>query len=173
MTPWTVAARLLCSWNAPGKNTGVGCHSLLQGITWASNLGILHCRDILYYLSHHRSPVLQGINGFLSTKFRGMCFSAEIYLPEFCNVCKRSQPTEKAKLQQELCIQWPLKYSSASPHLVQHCHAHVSSSAPSNAFYLLIFVHHMKWSRKSAMVSRELNCILPKIQTNKQVFSEL
>ena len=25
-------ARLLCPWNYPGKNTGVGCHSLLQGI---------------------------------------------------------------------------------------------------------------------------------------------
>ena len=24
--------RLLCSWNSPGKNTGVGSHSLLQGI---------------------------------------------------------------------------------------------------------------------------------------------
>ena len=24
-------ARLLCPWNSPGKNTGVGCHSLLQG----------------------------------------------------------------------------------------------------------------------------------------------
>ena len=22
----------LCPWNFPGKNTGVGCHSLLQGI---------------------------------------------------------------------------------------------------------------------------------------------
>ena len=26
------AARLLCPWNFPGKNTGVGCHFLLQGI---------------------------------------------------------------------------------------------------------------------------------------------
>ena len=25
-------ARLLCPWNSPGKNTGVGCHFLLQGI---------------------------------------------------------------------------------------------------------------------------------------------
>ena len=25
-------ARLLCPWDAPGKNTGVGCHALLQGI---------------------------------------------------------------------------------------------------------------------------------------------
>ena len=29
---WTVAARLLCSWDSPGKNTGAGCHFLLQGI---------------------------------------------------------------------------------------------------------------------------------------------
>ena len=25
-------ARLLCPWNFPGKNTGVGCHFLFQGI---------------------------------------------------------------------------------------------------------------------------------------------
>ena len=31
-TPWTVPARLLCPWDSPGKNTGVDCHSLLQGI---------------------------------------------------------------------------------------------------------------------------------------------
>ena len=31
-TSWTVARRLLCPWNFPGKNTGVGCHALLQGI---------------------------------------------------------------------------------------------------------------------------------------------
>ena len=29
VTPWTVA-RLLCPWDLPGKNTGVGCHFLLQ-----------------------------------------------------------------------------------------------------------------------------------------------
>ena len=26
------ATRLLCPWDSPGKNTGVGCHALLQGI---------------------------------------------------------------------------------------------------------------------------------------------
>ena len=31
-TPWTVAPRLLCPWDFPGKNPGVGCHFLLQGI---------------------------------------------------------------------------------------------------------------------------------------------
>ena len=39
--------RLLCPWDSPGKNTGVGCHSLLQG-----NLGLQHCRWVLYHLSH-------------------------------------------------------------------------------------------------------------------------
>ena len=35
VTPWTVAIRLLCPWDFPGKNTGVGCncHSLPQGIS--------------------------------------------------------------------------------------------------------------------------------------------
>ena len=50
-TPWT-------PWNSPGQNTGVGCHALLQGIfpTQGSNPGLLHCRQILYQLSHKGSP---------------------------------------------------------------------------------------------------------------------
>ena len=41
-----------------GRNTGVGCHSLLQGIfpTQRSNPGLLHCRQVLYHLSHQKSP---------------------------------------------------------------------------------------------------------------------
>ena len=51
-------SKLLCPWDSPGKNTGVGCHSLLQGIfrTQGSNPGVLHCRQILYQLSHQGSP---------------------------------------------------------------------------------------------------------------------
>ena len=29
-TPWPQPIRLLCPWDFPGRNTGVGCHSLLQ-----------------------------------------------------------------------------------------------------------------------------------------------
>ena len=49
---------LLCPWNSPGQNTGVGSLSLLQGIfpTQGSNPGLLHCRWILYQLSHKGSP---------------------------------------------------------------------------------------------------------------------
>ena len=51
-------SRLLCPWDSPGKNTGVGCYSLLQGIfpTQGLNPGLLHCRQILYCLSHWGSP---------------------------------------------------------------------------------------------------------------------
>ena len=31
-TLWTVPARLLCPWDSRGKNAGVGCYALLQGI---------------------------------------------------------------------------------------------------------------------------------------------
>ena len=43
--------------DSPGKNTGVGCHALLQGIfpTQGSNPGLPHCRRILYQLSHQGS----------------------------------------------------------------------------------------------------------------------
>ena len=51
--------RLLCPWDFPGKDTGVGCHFLLQGIfpTQGSNLGLLPCRQILYWLSYKGSRV--------------------------------------------------------------------------------------------------------------------
>ena len=32
VTPWTLAHQVLCPWDSPGQNTGVGCHALLQGI---------------------------------------------------------------------------------------------------------------------------------------------
>ena len=55
LTLWTVAhqAPLL------GKNTGVGCYFLFQGIflTQGSNLRLLRCRQILYPLSHEGNPV--------------------------------------------------------------------------------------------------------------------
>ena len=48
---------LYSPWNSPGQNTGVGSLSLLQGFfpTQESNWGLLHCRWILYQLSHKGS----------------------------------------------------------------------------------------------------------------------
>ena len=43
VTPWTIARQAPLSWDSPGKNTGVGCHGLLQGIfpTQGWNLHLL------------------------------------------------------------------------------------------------------------------------------------
>ena len=51
-------SRLLYPWNSPGKNPGVGCHSLLQGIfpTQGLNPGLLNCRQILYHLKYLGNP---------------------------------------------------------------------------------------------------------------------
>ena len=56
-TPWTVAYQA-----PPGNSTGVDCHFLFQGIfpTQGLNLGLPHCRPMLYHLSHQGSP--PGVN---------------------------------------------------------------------------------------------------------------
>ena len=57
--PWTVAHQApLSIGDSPGKNTGVGLHALLQGFfpTQVSNPGLLHCKQVLYRLSHQGSP---------------------------------------------------------------------------------------------------------------------
>ena len=55
--PWTVASQTH-PWDFPSKNTGAGCHFLLQGIFLSQglNLGLLHCRKMLHSLSHQGSP---------------------------------------------------------------------------------------------------------------------
>ena len=47
--------KMMKEWN----DTGVGCHSLLQGIfpTQGLNLGFLHCRQILYHLTAREAPI--------------------------------------------------------------------------------------------------------------------
>ena len=58
--------RLLYLWDSPGKNTGVGSQSLLQGIflTQGSNLGLPHYRQILYRLSHQESLYSIYLSGY-------------------------------------------------------------------------------------------------------------
>ena len=69
VTPWTVACQALCPWDSPGKSTGVGCHFLLHGIfpTQGSNLGLLHCGQTVYHLSHQGSLVGEGDQAQIQT----------------------------------------------------------------------------------------------------------
>ena len=52
-TPWTVVHQALCPWDSPGKNTGVGCHTLLQVLnlylvaSWFFTASEMRCLQIL------------------------------------------------------------------------------------------------------------------------------
>ena len=64
VTPWMVAHQTPLSMGFSGKNSGVGCHFLLQEIflTQGSNLRLLcllHCRWILYTVSPWGSSLCQ------------------------------------------------------------------------------------------------------------------
>ena len=58
-----------CSLPRSSVHTGVGSHYLLQGIfpTQGSNLGLLHCRQILYHLSHQGSPDIAYMETYIIT----------------------------------------------------------------------------------------------------------
>ena len=65
VTLWTVACQAPLSMRFSGKNTGVGCHFLLQGIFPSQEsslyfLCLLHCKQILYLLSHGVSSLSIG-----------------------------------------------------------------------------------------------------------------
>ena len=68
-----------CPWDFPGKNTGMGCHTLLQGIfpTQELNPGVWHWRLILYSLSHQGSS--GSINWFFS--FLGSFLFLLLWMP--------------------------------------------------------------------------------------------
>ena len=62
------SARLLCPWDSPGKNTGVGCHALLQGIfpIQGSNPDLPHCRQISLPVELPGKPKNTGVLPFPS-----------------------------------------------------------------------------------------------------------
>ena len=55
---WTEDCRLLCPWDFPGMNTGVGCHFLLQGLfpIQGRNPHLLYWKADSLSLSHQESP---------------------------------------------------------------------------------------------------------------------
>ena len=62
--PWTIATRLLCPWDFPSKNTGVGYHFLFQGIF--PTQGLNPHRLVLLYWQTGSLPLL--INAYTPTK---------------------------------------------------------------------------------------------------------
>ena len=72
---------LLHPWDFPSKSTEVGCHFLLQRIflTQGLNLGLPHCRQAFYCLSHQGS--LSAIKVMSSAYLRLLIFLSVILIP--------------------------------------------------------------------------------------------
>ena len=61
-TAWTITTKLLCPWDSPGKNIGVACHFLLQGIFLTQGwnpilLCLLHWQEVSLPLAPPGKPV--------------------------------------------------------------------------------------------------------------------
>ena len=67
--------RLFYPWDSPGKNSGVGSYSLLQGIflTQGSNTDLLHCKQFVYHLRYQGSPKLEMVYSNFSANLYHMC----------------------------------------------------------------------------------------------------
>ena len=85
-----------------GKNTGVGSHFLLQGIfpTQALNLGLRHCRRILYRLSLWGSPSVCSCSPLLHDAFY-LALASALILSVVCmgRRCRETPPPVKPVLQ--------------------------------------------------------------------------
>ena len=79
--------RLLCSWDCPGKNTGVSCHFLLQGIflTQGSNLPLLHWQADCLPLNHQGRPYCRSAVAAAAAKSLQWCLT-------LCNPIDGSPP---------------------------------------------------------------------------------
>ena len=111
--------------NSPGQNTGMGSHSILQGIflTQGLNPGLLHCRQILYQLSHQGSPrILAWVAYHFSSRYswpRNWTVVSHIAGGFFTNWATREAPPSKKKGGPFLGLYW--KERKKKSEVVQSC----------------------------------------------------
>ena len=109
VTPRTVAHQAPLSMDSPCKNTGVGCHALLQGIflTQRLNLGLLRGRQSLYCLSHKGSWFIKVACCWVTVTF-AVAWKAQVLVGQSClplcdsMVCSPPGPSDHGILQAKI-----------------------------------------------------------------------
>ena len=73
----------LCPWDSPGKNTGVDCHALGQGIflPQESNQHFLHCKQILYHWGNLPIRIYMFNSWVGNIPWRRKCQPTPVFLP--------------------------------------------------------------------------------------------
>ena len=118
-------ARLLCPWDFPGKDTGVCCHFLLQGIfpSQGSHPGLLYCRRILYCLNHQGSPCVSLKRRSLNLNLSLSCVCFECSVAQLCQTLASPWAVACQALlsmgfpRQEYCSGLPFPTPGDLPHL--------------------------------------------------------
>ena len=130
VTPLTVYSPC----NPPGQNNGVGSLSLLQEIfpTQRSNLGLPHCRWILYQLSHKGSPRILGRGAYPfsggSSWPRNQTGVSCIAGRFFTNWTIREAQSCQTKIQTVVYISWPWAPLQPALSLLKTCQFHNGST---------------------------------------------
>ena len=91
---------LYSPWNSPGQNTGVGNLFLLQGIcpTQGSNPGLLHCRRILFHLSHKGNPFNKHLTNLeMTAEPWHFCTVPQLGSVVSCRACRKSENSTKIR----------------------------------------------------------------------------
>ena len=149
------------SMNSPGKNTGVGYHSLLQGLfpTQGSNSSLPHCRQILYHLSHQGNPI--DLNWLLKKiSFTGfhppsLPFQAFPQCPHFLQKSSSHSPLSCSKLVGPACA----SLFFPRTHLPWLCHAaFISQSLPRGHLYGETFPEISTWLYYSYLAAPLSSC---------------
>ena len=99
--------RLLCPWHFPGKNTGVACHFLLQGIFPAGDQTPVSCgsctgKQIRYLLGHLNSQWALLTWNFLSLSFRNVSYVSPLMLYFCFLLCKSCESNVEASKKRAL-----------------------------------------------------------------------
>ena len=152
-------------WNSPGQNTGGGSLSLLQGIfpSQESNQGLLHCRQILYQLSHqaknqNTGPTLRSFTGTCAVlSHSGVSGSSWPHgLPLTRLLCPWDSPGKNTGVGCHFFLQ--LSSQSRDRTQVSHIVGRLFTEPPGNPLAIPILLHigygcfHIKMPRLSSFV---------------------
>ena len=126
---------LLCPWDFPGKNTGLGCHFLLQGIflNQRLNLHLWHWQVDSLPLSYQGSPLLllllnsTSIRHFLQTALYYQLTTILIYTKIFLVVSTKIKVLISYKWQTRAILKGDAGQLSRVLHCLNHSHFYTSS----------------------------------------------
>ena len=168
---WPV--RLFCPWDFLGKNTGVSCHFLLQGIfpTQGSNLNLLcllHCRQILYHRATREAPKVTSVQSSRSVVSPTLCnqslpawvFSNEstlrMRLPKYWSFSVSIIPSKEIPGLISFRMDWLdlLAVQETLKCLLQH-HSSKASILQHSAFFTVQLLHPYMTTGKTIALTRQ------------------